>query len=145
MALFLVDGRDSDGEVVRVLDAEPVTVGTEEGVMYEGVTTGLTEHNLTVFLDEGRPLGLGTAVKVSILRDSRPVRVRGVVTGIKESRSGTVQTHTIEILDFGEDELEYLEFLYDRIPTLPQSYHRDFGLISHLWQNIAHRVARTRK
>ena len=144
MALFLVDGRDSDGEVVRVRDAEPVVLRTD-GEITEGVTTELTEHNLTVFLDEGRTLGLGTPVSVSILREGGPVGVRGVVTGIRESRNSAARTHTVEILDFGEDELEYLELLYDRVPTLPQSYHRDFGLISHLWQNIAHRVARTRK
>ena len=40
---------------------------------------------------------------------------------------------------------EYWQVLYDRIPTLPQSLNRDFGIMTHLWQNIAHRVARTRK
>lgn len=39
----------------------------------------------------------------------------------------------------------YILILYDRIPTLPQSYQRDFGSLSHLWQNIACRVARTIK
>lgn len=37
-----------------------------------------------------------------------------------------------------------LSLLYDRIPTLPQSLQKDFGIFRHLWQNIAHRVARTR-
>ena len=71
--------------------------------------------------------------------------LKGVITGIRESRNKTARTHTIEILDFGENNLEYLELLYDRIPTLPQSLHRDFGVIRHLWQNIAHRVARSRQ
>lgn len=51
MALFLVDGRDGDEEAVRVADAEPVVLRSE-GTAYEGITTLLTEHNLTVFLDE---------------------------------------------------------------------------------------------
>ena len=144
MALFLVDGRDSDGETVRVVDAELVTV-TSGKERYEGITTQLTEHNLTVYLDEGQSLGLGASVTVSIRRDESSLSVKGVVTGIKESRSGAVRAHTVEILDFGEAELEYFQVLYDRIPTLPQSLHRDFGVISHLWQNIAHRVAQTGK
>ena len=144
MALFLVDGRDSDGEVVRVTDAEPVAVASGE-MRYDGVTTQLTEHNLTVFLDEGQSLGLGAQVSVSIPGAASALEMRGVVTGIRESRSGTARAHTIELLDFGGAELEYLQVLYDRVPTLPQSLHRDFGVISHLWQNIAHRVARTRK
>ena len=73
------------------------------------------------------------------------VDVKGVVTGVLEGRSGRVRTHTVEILDFGGAEDAYLQLLYDRVPTLPQSLHRDFGLLPHLWQNIAHRVARTRK
>ena len=46
---------------------------------------------------------------------------------------------------FGNDRYEYWEILYDRVPTLPQSLQKDFGMIPHLWQNIAHRVARTTK
>ena len=71
--------------------------------------------------------------------------VKGVVTGITVARKSDAQTHQIEILDFCGNELSYLELLYDRVPTLPQSLRRDFGVIPHLWQNIAHRVARTRK
>lgn len=74
-----------------------------------------------------------------------PIRLRGVVTEVRESRRGNNRTHTVEILDFGTDELEYWQLLYDRIPTLPQSLHRDIGVVPHFRQNIAHRVARTRK
>ena len=144
MALFLVDGRDSDGETVRVVDAELVTVASGKD-RYEGITTQLTEHNLTVFLDEGQSLGLGASVSVSIRSETSPLEVKGIVTGIGESRGGTVKVHTVEILDFGERELEYLQVLYDRVPTLPQSLHRDFGVLFHLWQNVAHRVAQTRR
>jgi len=144
MALFLVDGRDGDEEAVRVTDAEPVTL-LSGGVVYEGITTLLTEHNLTVFLDEGEPLGIGADCELTIPREGGEIRLKGIVTGIRKTRHGQARTHTVEILDFGGDRYEYLELLYDRIPTLPQSLRRDFGVLSHLWQNIAHRVARTRK
>ena len=68
LSLFLVDGRDSDTEPVKVMDAVPVSVTDKSGNReYEGVT------------------------------------------------------------------------------TLPQSLHHDFGILTHLWQNIAHRIARTAK
>ena len=111
----------------------------------EGITTQLTEHNLTVYLDEGPSPGIGAECGITIFRDGTEIRVKGVVTGIRQSRSGAVRSHTVEILDFCGNRYEYLELLYDRIPTLPQSLRRDFGVLSHLWQNIAHRVARTRK
>ena len=144
MALFLIDGRDADGETVRVADAETVTVRAGERT-YEGVTTLMTEHNLSVFLDEGESLDIGAPVDVTVLGRDRPVEFRGVVTGVRESRSSRARTQTIEILDFCGNDMEYLQVLYDRIPTLPQALHRDFGVLPHLWQNIAHRVARTRK
>ena len=142
MAVFLVDGRDSDGEVVKVTDAELVQV-TAGGKMYDGVTTLLTEHSLTVFLDEAEDLKTGASVDVEITQDSAAIRVSGVVTGVRESRRGTSRTHTVEILDDLGNGMEYLQLLYDRVPTLPQSLHRDFGALYDLWQNIAHRVGRT--
>lgn len=145
LSLFLVDGRDSDTEPVKVIDAVPVTVADKLGTgEYEGVTTLLTEHNLTVFLDEDdSPLGIGSYVDVTITSEDHSAKVSGVITNVMESRKTRAKTRTIEILDFGTDYYEYLEHLYDRVPSLPQSLNRDFGILTHLWQNIAHRVART--
>ncbi len=148
MSVFLVDGRDGDGETVRVSDAEPVTVtvehGKEKGSVFRGVTTMMTEHKLCVYLDEGEKLTVGMPVKVVIAHDSYTAELQGTVSDVTVSRNGTARTQTIEILDFGNSEEEYLQILYDRIPTLPQSLHGDFGIVMHLWQNIAHRAARTR-
>lgn len=144
MALFLIDGRDSDGETVHVLDSELVSVEAD-GQTFEGVTTQMTEHSVTVFLDDDPSIRLGSSVKINIMNDKANVTVNGVIAGIKESRNNIARTHTIEILDFGDEETEYLQLLYDRIPTLPQSLRRDFSALSHMWQNIAHRVARTRQ
>ncbi|MCR5782630.1 MAG: glycosyltransferase, partial [Clostridia bacterium] len=144
MSLFLIDGRDGDGETVKVIDAEFVTLKTDSFV-YEGVTTLMTEHSMSVYLDEGQDLEIGTAAEVTVFDDEVSVTVKGVVVGVKESRNGIARLHTVEILDFDGGENEYLQLLYDRVPTLPQSLHRDFGVLSHLWQNIAHRIARTGK
>ena len=144
MSLFLIDGRDSDEEVVKVFDAEQVIVSMD-GNSYEGVSTMLTEHNLTVFLDDAEALSLGRAVDVSVKTENVSLKISGVITGINKSRNGAFCTYTIEILEFYGDEMEWLEVLYDRIPTLPQSLSRDLGVLTHLWQNVAHRVARSRK
>jgi hypothetical protein len=92
---------------------------------------------------DGRIRGVDKAGLLSYLTGGAPVTVKGVVTGITESRSRSVKIHTIELLEFCGSETEYWQILYDRVPTLPQSLRRDFGILPHLWQNIAHRVART--
>ena len=142
VSLFLVDGRDYDGEDVKVYDAEPVVVKSELAG-YEGVTTRMTEHNLTVFLDGDEKPPVGAHVTVEVSSAAYSVTLSGVVTGRKESRGKLASTETIEILDFGGAEDEYLSILYDRVPTLPQTLSRDLGIFGHLWQNIAQRVART--
>lgn len=148
MALFLIDGRDSDAEVVRVKDAESVQVtvahGKDKGRTYEGVTTLMTEHKLRVYLDEGEDLTTGIPVDVVIQTPLYRAELSGAVSNVHVSKQGNTRTQTIEILDFHDTWYDYLCILYDRVPTLPQSLSHDFGIIRHLWQNIACRVARTR-
>ena len=147
LSMFLVDGRDDDGESVKVQDFIPVNVDVLYGGTGSaaGITTQLNEHCMTVFLDEGVSPGIGDHVRVKLAYNGHRAELRGVVTGLRQARRSQSRTQTIEILDFGNDRYEYWEILYDRIPTLPQSLQRDFGIIPHLWQNIAHRVARTTK
>ena len=123
--------------------AELRTAVEAGGRIYEGITTLMTEHNLRVYLDEGQDLSLGEPVELTLAAEAAAVTAKGVVTGIGESRNRRVRTHTIEILDFCGKEREYWQILYDRVPTLPQSLHRDFGFLRHLWQNAAHRIARS--
>lgn len=147
MSIFLVDGRDSDGEVVKVKDGEPVTVCKDnrksDAVQMQGITTLLTEHSIDVYLDEPEGLKIGDAVKVVIDNSIYAATLKGVIIAISEAKSGAVGVHRIEILDMGNDYYEYLQILYDRIPTLPQSLHRDFGVLGHIWKNIALRLARS--
>ncbi len=145
MSMFLVDGRDSDDEVVKVHEGELIRAYAEgDDTAYDGITTLLTEHSITVYLDEG-DFELGDPTRVDVTTRNKDITVSGVVTEINESRRTAARTYEIEILDFGEDKDEYIAFLYDRIPTLPQTLKRDLGVIPQLWTNIAYRVARTVK
>ncbi len=148
MSLFLIDGRDGSEETVEVIDAEPVSLtvahGREKGKQYSGVTIRLYDHSFTVYLDEGEELRTGMPVDAVIDTGRYHAELSGTVTEVHISRHGHARTHTVEILDFHGNEEEYLQILFDRIPSLPQSLHNDFGIIRHLWQNIACRVARTR-
>ncbi len=141
MSLFLIDGRDSDEEDVRVIDAELLTVtSSRDQKVYDGVTSQLTRHNIRAFFDEGG-LRIGDYVEISVSGDTASAALGGVVIASKELRHSEGKTVTIEIIDFKESELEYMQILYDRIPSLPQSLTlRDFNIISHLWHNIVVRL-----
>ena len=154
MSMFLVDGRDSDTEIVKVKDGEPVQAfatieADDEGepvgeVVCDGITTLLTEHSITMFLDEAE-FTSGLPVRVNLFTGADDIELSGVITDISESRRSFAKTYTMEILDYGEHEDAYIAFLYDRIPTLPQSLQKDLGVVAHMWTNIAYRVARTVK
>ncbi|MBQ9424840.1 MAG: cellulase family glycosylhydrolase [Erysipelotrichaceae bacterium] len=145
MAIFLIDGRDQNSDVVRVKDGEPVTVSRKKGrngiETYEGITTLMSEHHVEVFLDECQQLKIGDSVSVCIDDLRYRAEMKGVITDVTRSRYGSSDVYRIEILDFGKDEEEYFQILYDRIPTLPQSLNRDFGVLFHLWRNIAVRLS----
>lgn len=140
MSLFLVDGRDSNSEPVTVIDAEMATVKREAGGTYYGVTTRLNEHAVKVFLDEPDGIEVGDAVEITIEKEEDTAAMRGILTEQVFPRNGIGCVCSMEIIDFRGQKNEYLEILYNRIPSLPQSLHRDTGIIRHLMVNIAHRV-----
>lgn len=147
MSLFLIDGRDSDGEPVCAIGAELVEItklhGEGKGSVFSGVATVLNEHSMRVYLDEAEGLSFGDPVSVVVDSGMIQAVVRGAVVGIERSRSGKVTVYAIEILDYGSSELEYLQILYDRVPSLPQSLSYEFGIFEDLWRNVAFRIART--
>ena len=144
MCLFLVDGRDSDEEPVKVRSAQPVKVVASNGT-YNGVTTKYTEHKLKVFLDDSEALRPGMLCDVTVSHLDTEVTLKCVVVGVLASRKSPARIHSVEIMDYNGREEEYWQILYNRIPTLPQDLKRDFGIIPNMWQNIARRVARTIK
>ncbi len=152
MSLFLVDGRDSDGENVKVKAGAPAQVtllegigtlsGPAPGTVYEGVAMKLTEHNVRVCLDNAEQLRLGSQVELMVESEPYRVQVKGVITEVTLPRNATQHMHTIEVLDYGEHWGEYMQILYDRVPTLPQKLTRDPGPLRYFWRNLAARLGR---
>ncbi len=146
MSLFLVDGRDSDNDNVEVIDAEMITMRRKDEKdcnIYEGITTHLNEHSIKVYLDEDRGLKIGDFMEVSIITEEQTVMMECVITGRVFPRRGVSAVYSLEITAITkEQQEEYLQVLYDRIPSLPQSLTRDYGIIAHMLRNIAFRILR---
>jgi len=141
MCLFLGLGRDTDGENVKVLAAECVTVTKPDGSQFDGITTKLLEHGVDIFTDEINALSLGEPIGIEIDYKGTPINVKGTVVSLRHSRSPKIPSvYTVEILDFAGNRDEYIQMLYDRTPTLPQRIKRGEGHIDNLWNNIAHRI-----
>ncbi|MBR6158680.1 MAG: glycosyltransferase, partial [Lachnospiraceae bacterium] len=141
MSLFLIDGRDGSSDDVTVIDAEPITLRRlkEPDMTYEGITTFLTIHSMKVFMDEAEGFTLGDRITVSFSSD---VNMECLITSITNSRHGDSCVLGIEITDMCGAKDEYMQILHDRIPSLPQSLTRDYGIINHMLRNIAYRILR---
>ncbi len=95
---------------------------------------------LSLFLDEIPDIPIGTPVNIVVNNLDTQVDINGVVTGIRNSKRGASCVYSVEILDYKDSRNEYLQILYDRVPTLPQSLQKDHGIIFHLLKNIAQRI-----
>ncbi len=144
MALFLVDGRDGESGNVKVIDAELASLqkadAPEDSPVAYGVTTLMTENTVKIFIDEPIDLNVGDRVKICIEKDPYKAEMIGVLTDERIPRSGGSPVYSAVITDPLDSFPEYLQILYDRIPTLPQTLQRDHGIIVYMLINIAHRI-----
>ncbi len=141
MCLFLGMGRDTDGENVKMLAAEMITVTKKDGRQIEGITTKLLEHGVDVYMDELDVLYLGEPIQLSILKSKYDLRVNGTVVSVHNSCNSDIPSvYTVEILDFNGQKDEYVQMLYDRKPTLPQRLRLGERLFYNLWNNFARRI-----
>jgi cellulose synthase (UDP-forming) len=141
MCLFLGMGRDTDGENVKVLAAEAVTIVKDGGKQLEGITTKLTEHSVDIFTDEMDALYLGEPAALEISNEYYRLSVKGTVVSVHHSCNDDIPSvYTVEILDFGGKRDEYIQMLYDRTPTLPQYMRLGNGYVDNFWKNLGHRL-----
>jgi len=141
MGIFMVDGRDRAAETVIVKAAEKIEAVTEDGRCLDGITTSLTEHNVKIFADEKDAFYLGERLALTIHFQSATLEVNGVVVEKKNSRFDKVPSvYTVEILDFRNNEDEYINALFNRIPTMPQSLTKDFGIFRYFFRNLGKRL-----
>ena len=142
MSLFIVIGRDNDGENVKVFATEAISLVKGDGKQADGVTTRLTEHSVDIFTDEADILYLGEPIQLSISSELYDLKLKGTIVSIRNSYHPDVPSvYTVEILDFGGVKDQYIHMLYDRTPTLPQHLRLRDAYISNLWKNLAHRIS----
>jgi len=102
----------------------------------------MTEHNLKIYLDEPADMIIGDRAELTIYHNDESAVVSIVITEITKLRNSDAVIYSFEILDYMENEGEYLQVVYDRVPSLPQTLTRDYGIVTHLLRNIAHRLIR---
>ncbi len=144
MSTFLIDENGTDSQTTCVVDAEPIFINNSEDkdTQFEGITTYMTERRLNFYLDKAEELKVGDKIDVLLNTDIANASLICVITRIAQSKTASYVIYSVDIMDFGESENEYMQILYDRIPSLPQSLSKDYGMINHLLRVFAHRILR---
>ncbi len=144
MSLFLIDGRDGNPDDVTVIDAEPVSIRTDRypDNIREGITTYMTSHGLKAFMDDSEGFRIGDRANVSFTTDDGELIMECIIISVTYSRFGDSCVLGLEIAEPDSVSDEYIQLLFDRIPTLPQSLTRDYGIVTHILRNMAYRILR---
>ena len=141
MSLFLADGRDYDGENVKVKKAEPVSITTAQGTQFGASTIQLTEHNLKLSLKGDNTLRLGESLNAVVTLESKSFKLKGTIVEVKKGNKAEQSSiYTMEIMDFFGQQDDYVYALYNRVPTLPQTLTHDLGIAGILARNFAHHL-----
>ncbi len=151
IARFVALGRDYEEENIVVTGATEFISATkinnisnvnanttDESIVYEGIATKLTNHNLMIFFDNTEGISIGDTLNLCINNEQTSVNIRTIVTGITIKKHSCV--FTVEILEFLDSEYEYWQILYDRIPSLPQKIRRDGNVFSNIFSNTIRRL-----
>ena len=150
MCIFLVDGRTSDGENVKVKAGELVNIQKADlaghavpgSEVVSGITTLLTEHSVSIYPDEADAFRLGEGVLLTLDSDKYHVELSGTIVQLKHSPNPHVPSvYRVEILDFHSFEETYIKLLYDRVPTLPQNLKRDSMYLRDIFRNLTRHLA----
>jgi len=149
MIILLIQGRKSDKKKDRdgyeyensgvvVHTNEIVKLKKADGNKRYAITSVLTEHTIAIYLNNDKFLSIGDKIDATVKTDKYKTVVKCVVTELSYI-NGRYQS-ILDILSY-ENEGDYLQILYDRIPTLPQTINRD-SFLTLIMRNIFYRALR---
>jgi len=147
MVIILINGRKRNNKndkygyghsVVVVHTNEIIKLKRTDGNKMYAITSDLTEHIIKISLSSNDFLKIGDSIEATLKTDKYKTIVNCIVTDIHYIYITGKYQIILEIHEY-ENEGEYLQILYDRIPTLPQTIKRDTYLTLFL-RNIFYRV-----
>ncbi len=138
MSLFFVDGRIPYRKTERVAVTIP-------GILEAGdrrikcVTRDISEKGISVLLEEPHYLEANSKVAVHLKLNHYEAHLEAQIVFVSEQKGKW--NYSMQILDYGDSYDDYLQMLYDRVPTMPQEIKRDSGSFEDLKLNTTKRVS----
>lgn len=133
MAMFFVLGRNLLRKNERAFVSEECQIDTGSDI-HEAITSDISENGIAVWMD--RPISIleDEKIGIRIWNDRYESKVWGRIVHVDKRER--MWKYAFVIMDKGDTYEQYLQILYDRIPTLPQNLDSSSGGFDDLRINL---------
>lgn len=137
MSLMFIDGRVLYRHSDRMQFVNPCKA-LIEGKVREGYTKDISEGGVAIEFDRPYYVEHGDVMKVMIDWEVYSAEVLAKVVFIKQINN--VWNYSVVVTDYLDSYLDWLQIVYDRIPTLPATIKKDSGIFDDIRINTERRV-----
>ncbi len=139
MSMFFVIGRNFvRGAERTIVDADCEVLS--ESNLYSGRTVDISETGIAMMCPVPMDLNEKDTAVIRLSDERYQAIVKGKVVYV--SSRGDVWKYAFQITDYMESYEEYLQLIYDRIPTLPQNLNNSSGSFDDLRINLFRRTTK---
>lgn len=139
MAMFFVMGRNLLRGSERARVEEKCRLHTTHGI-YTAMTTDMSETGVAVLIDNPISYKDNEIIDIDIWTDRYSCEVKGQIVHVREGKKKW--RYAFRIVEQGKRYDQYLQILYDRIPTLPQNLDSSSGIFDDLRINVHRRTTK---
>lgn len=137
MSMLFVDGRVPYRKSERIKASIPCDIDDGKLVL-PGVTRDISETGVSVLLEQPYYLKQDSMVRVALSWEGYYAKLYAQIVFV--SKQGKYWNYSMTIKDYQDTYDEYLQIIYDRVPTLPLTIKQDSGSFEDLKLNAKKRV-----
>ena len=139
MSMFFIVGRNLMRGSERAIVEEKCTLHTTNGC-YMAMTTDMSETGVAVVLEHPISYREEDIISLDIWNDRYSCSIKGQIAHVAEKKKKW--KYAFHVVDQGERYDQYLQILYDRVPTLPQNLDSSSGAFDDLRINVRRRTSK---
>lgn len=138
MALFFTLGRNFYRMSERVAAVVECRLGTNGHGIIHCETTDFSETGVALFLKKPTDIDENETVNLHLLTDRYSAKLKGRIVHVSAIPGGW--KYAFLITDYGDSKSQYLQIVYDRVPTLPTDLKKAQGSYNDIRHNITRRT-----
>ncbi len=145
MSMFFIMGRQLMRKNERSLAVEECRIYTKNHI-YEAVTTDIAEEGIAIQMDMPISYKENEIIGIKVWNERYSSSVKGQIVHVNNikrmNKADSRWKYAFKITDKGKEYDQYLQILYDRVPTLPQNLDSSSGSFDDLLINLKRRAAK---